>query len=117
MKVKINFYNYLKKGWFYNMIRGIVYGESTLSAKQQLKDIIFNYECLGIYIKRKRESLRSLEIEFENGDFWRALKATENCRGMSCNVAYIEHTIAKEVVWNVIKPTIKSLPFQAYEYF
>ena len=56
-------------------------------------------------------------VEFPNGDYWIAVKATEYSRGRACNIAYIDCEIDKDIVNCVIKPTIKSFPYQAYHYY
>ena len=101
-------------------MKGIVYGKTFKRAEIQLQKIIEDYEKMGMgpeNIYKIRKSVNNFSVEFLNGDYWIAVGASENSRGRACNIAYIDRDIDIEIVECIIKPTIKSLPYQAHRYF
>ena len=101
-------------------MRGIVYGKTFQRAEIQLQKIIDDYKKMGIEpesIYKIRKSINNFSVEFPNGDYWIAGRASENSRGRACNIAYIDRDIDIEIVECIIKPTIKSFPYQAYRYY
>ena len=52
--------------------------------------------------------------DFDNGDRWIVVKASECSRGQACNIAYIDRTINYDLIQKIIMPTIKAFPYQAY---
>ena len=101
-------------------MRGIVYGSTFEKAKTQLEKIIEDYQKIGIEINGRygfRVAHNSIQVDFINGDQWTAVRASENSRGRACNIAYIDHDIDPDIINCVIKPTIKSYPYQAHRYY
>ena len=101
-------------------MRGIVYGKTFEKAKTQLQEIIEDYKKMGIEpesIYKIRQSKNNFSVEFPNGDYWIAVGAATNARGMACNIAYIDQDIDDEIIYCIIMPTIKSFPYQAYRYY
>ena len=101
-------------------MRGIVYGKTFEQAEIQLQKIIEDYKKIGIEpasIYHIRKSKNNYSVEFPNGDYWIAVGASANSRGRTCNIAYIDRDIDIEIIECVIKPTIKSFPYQAYRYY
>ena len=101
-------------------MRGIVYGSTFEKAKTQLEKIIEDYKKIGIEPKEKyglRIAHNSMNVEFVNGDCWTAVTATESSRGRACNIAYIDRDIDQDLIDCVIRPTIKSYPYQAHRYY
>ena len=101
-------------------MRGIVYGSTFEKAKTQLEKIIEDYQKIGIEINGRRGfrvAHNSMDVVFINGDQWTAVRASENSRGRACNIAYIDRDIDIEIVECIIKPTIKSFPYQAHRYY
>lgn len=101
-------------------MRGIVFGKTFEQAEKQLQKIIEDYKKIGIEpasIYHIRKSKWDFSVEFPNGDYWKAVGAATNARGMACNIAYIDQNIDDETIACIIMPTIKSFPYQAYRYY
>ena len=101
-------------------MKGIVYGKTFEKAKIQLQEIIEDYKKIGIEPEtpyNNRLGLNNFSVEFPNGDYWIAVRASENSRGRACNIAYIDRDIEQELIECVIKPTIKSYPYQAHRFY
>lgn len=98
-------------------MKGIVYGNTFERADKQLEKIIKEYDLVNIQKLSERKNQRRHEIVYANGDYWEALSACESCRGKSCNIAYIDGTIEKNLIVNVVNPTIKAMPYRAYHYY
>lgn len=101
-------------------MRGIVYGSTFEKAKTQIEKIIEDYKKIGIEVSEShglRIAHNSIDVSFTNGDYWTAVRASESSRGRACNIAYIDHDIDPEIICCVIKPTIKSYPYQAHRYY
>lgn len=101
-------------------MRGIVYGSTFEKAKTQIEKIIEDYKKIGIEVSEShglRIAHNSIDVNFTNGDYWTAVRASESSRGRACNIAYIDHDIDPEIIYCVIKPTIKSYPYQAHRYY
>ena len=101
-------------------MRGIVYGKTFERAKCQLEKIIEDYKKMGIEpenIYKIRKSINNFSVEFPNGDYWIAVRASESSRGRACNIAYIDREIEPDIISCVIMPTIKSFPYQAHRFY
>ena len=120
MKVKINFYNSLKREFFYkggSAMKGTVWGSTFQIASNKLEEIIEQYITYRIPAKRVVKNKYNFWVEFENGDIWRACTAKESMRGVRTNVAYIDHMISPIFIDTVIKHCTTALPFQATHYY
>lgn len=98
-------------------IKGIVYGATVERSLEKLKEIEEAYNNIGIETINRKASTHNVYITFANGDYWYSCRASESSRGMACNVAYIDYNIPTEIVNTIIKPSIKSFPYRAYNYF
>ena len=98
-------------------MRGIVYGKTIERAEIQLEKIIEDYKRMSIEPETIHKIRNNFSVEFLNGDYWIAVGASDSARGRACNIAYIDRDIDIEIVECIIKPTIKSLPYQAYRYY
>lgn len=101
-------------------MQGIIYYRSNFdNAMLEMRNIISGYELMKINVddNQSRTSSDSAFIVFEDGDVWRVLKASHNARGYGCNVAIIERGISEDIMRNIIKPSIKFPPYQAYNYY
>lgn len=83
----------------------------------ELQRMIDNYIAMQHAITSQVISKNNSRVIFDNGDEWRVLTATENRRGIRCNIAYIDRTIDKHIVETVIQRTMVSMPYMAYKYF
>ena len=97
-------------------MRGIVYGKTFKRAETKLQEIIENYKKIGIEPNSIYKN-NYYSVEFPNRDDWIAVGASENSHGRTCNIAYIDRDIDIEIIERIIKPTIKSFPYQAYRYY
>jgi hypothetical protein len=57
------------------------------------------------------------ELTYDNGDYWKMVKATESARGNKCNISYIDNEIPFDIIHDIVKPCTKAGPYQAFKYF
>lgn len=99
-------------------MKGVVWGYTLYAARNKLEEIEQEYE---IYHKatpmRKIVNSHETLIEYDNGDCWRALRATESARGIRCNISYIDTRIDIDIVNTIIKPVTSCPPYHAFQYF
>lgn len=103
-------------------MKGIIwYYKNTKQAKELLKDMIKNYEQMGIKLGSShfacRESKHEMHVELDNGDIWKVLPVTEQRRGEKCNISYISRTIPKKIVRVLIMPCTMAYPYQGISYW
>ena len=98
-------------------MRGTVWGITRERARLKLWEIVEDYERMGIKPIRKVDSMSSSFVEFDNGDYWVAIKASENQRGRRSNISYIDYAIPEAIINTIIKPATIALPFQAIRYY
>lgn len=98
-------------------MKGIIYCNKIEAGLEQFKKIIEDYNAIGIKCEKPRISTNQAFVDFDNGDRWTVVKATDGARGYACNVAYIDRMINDDLVEKVIMPTIKAFPYQAYRYY
>lgn len=98
-------------------MKAIIYCQEINTSMNKLNKIMKNYERMNIKTAITRGSRNSAFIVFKNGDEWTVVIANDGSRGRACNIAYIDKNIDKEVVQTVIMPTIKALPYGAYNFY
>ena len=98
-------------------MRGAVWGATMQRARVKLQQIIEEYELIGIKLTKQVNSLSSAWAEFENGDIWKAVSASDSARGNKINVSYIDRAISEDIVNKIIKPCTIAHPFQAIHYY
>lgn len=98
-------------------MKGIIfYGSNIENAIQKLLEVRSEYERLKIN-SRQIIAKDYARVEFENGDVWKVCQASGASRGEGCNIAFIERYINEDVVRQIIMPTIKFMPYRAYNYY
>ena len=98
-------------------MKGAVWGATMERARLKLWKIVEDYEKIGIKPIKRVNSISSAWVEFDNGDYWKAIGAHDSARGNSINISYIDHAISEDVVNCIIKPCTKAYPFQAINYY
>lgn len=98
-------------------MKGVVWGATFERAQAMIEEIEENYTRIDAKLIQKRVSRNEISLQYDNGDFWRAVPALENKRGIRSNIAYIDLKINRNFVNEVIKPTIKAFPYQGVHYF
>ena len=98
-------------------MKGIVWGLDRPTCDRKLDTLIANYELYwDIKPKKIRQSKLEYEIEFENGDIWRAVVIAENARGRKCNISLVDERIPYEFM-PIIKSCTICPPFNAINYY
>lgn len=99
-------------------MKGIIYCKNIDTGIDKLNSIMKNYERINIETTNiKRIAKNSAFVVFKNGDEWSVAIANDGSRGRACNIAYIDKNIDEEVVQTIIMPTIKALPYRAYNFY
>lgn len=96
---------------------GIIWYKHKIKGTEQLIRLIENYARKGISVKSEVKIPNSRSIYFKNGDKWYLISATQSQRGRACNISLIDTEIDKKIIDTIIFPTIKSLPYRAYNYY
>ncbi len=94
-------------------VSGIIYCLYLEDGKQQLEKLIEDYQKVNLPVIYRN----NLTVIFLNQDRWDVVKANDNARGRSCNIAYIENGIDEDTVIDILEPTVRELPYQAIKYF
>ncbi len=95
-------------------MRGIIYCKSSsINGNEQLKEIVDRYNKAHIATKICHYKATGSYAEFENGDIWKVVRASDSARGQCCNIAYVERSIDYDTYRVIIRPTIKNLPYTA----
>ena len=93
-------------------IKGVVYYNSNLNnAINQLNQIEERYNHMEIATIHKHYSYYSTQIQFENGDVWRTIRANNNARGYRWNIAYIERSISYNMYHYIINSAANVFPY------
>lgn len=99
-------------------MKGIVWGETTTRANAKLQQIMDEYENYKIANLVSWKKLNNkTTIQYDNGDIWIALNASENSRGRRCNVSYIDTRIDPDIIQQIIIPCTTAAPYRAIQYF
>ena len=97
---------------------GIVWGKTKVRADNQLAQIVEDYNWQGIKpVKIIDSKYASNSVEFDNGDIWKAVSATDSARGNKCNISYIDKGIDIETIQTIIIPSTCRKPFYAFKFF
>lgn len=100
-------------------MRGVIWSyDRTGDGIEKLKYIRDRYMWSGVAPTREVYSRSNSWIEFENGDKWSLASASENCRGLRANIAWVDSRINEEFFHVVILPTLCSFNGpRYYEFF
>ena len=98
-------------------MKGLVWGSTSIIAKEKLTEIEARYKLLKIPIVKKRENRHSTEIIFGNGDIWKAIAAHESARGHRVNISYVDRKIDPEFVDVIIRHCPTALPYNSITYY
>ena len=96
---------------------GIVWGKTRERAYHQLSQIIEDYHFKGIKAIKSINSIVNCFVDFENGDRWKAVSASDSARGNKCNISYIDKGIDIETIQTIIEPSTCCPPYQAFKFF
>lgn len=99
-------------------MRGIIWAYLTDDANEKLLQIEEQYARMSIKpMKRIINKSVGSWILFDNGDMWKVVRASDNGRGYSANVSYIDRRISQEIINTIIKPATKAMPYQAFRFY
>ena len=98
-------------------MRGTVWGYNIERARSKFLDIVEQYKMIGIQPTKVVNSKYNVWAEFENGDRWNAVNASERQRGQKSSIAYIDTEIDKEIIDCIILPTTFAPPYNAIRYY
>lgn len=99
-------------------MRGIVWAYLTDDANEKLLEIEEQYARMDIKpVRRVMSRANGSWMQFDNGDVWKVVRASDSRRGNSVNVSYIDRRISQEVINTIIKPATKAMPYQAFRFY
>lgn len=99
-------------------MRGIIWAYLTDDANEKLLQIEEQYARMNIKpMKRIINKSAGSQILFDNGDMWKVVRASDNGRGYSTNISYIDRRISQEIINTIIKPATKAMPYQAFRFY
>ena len=98
-------------------MKGIIWGLDRSTRFEKLDTIIADYE---LYWKIKPKKIRrtelEYEVEFKNGDIWRAVVISECARGRKCNISLVDERIPYELI-PIIEGCTVCPPYHAINYY
>lgn len=94
-------------------MKGVIWGQTFESAKEQLDRIVSNYEKIGY----EKVCITKDQALFCNGDVWAIKSASNPTLGLRANIAYIDNRIDQQIIDEVIKPSLTLLPYTAIHYY
>jgi len=81
----------------------IVYGSTTEKAFNKLQELLDKMEKVNIKaVKKSSVENGQFSIELYNGDYYQAIRASDNARGYRWQYAYIGMDISKELLDHVV---------------
>lgn len=98
-------------------MKGLVWGHTFGIAIDKLHQIEENYNYIGIQSVKRRETRSDYSIEFDNGDYWRAVNAVDSKRACKANISYVDAQIDPDFVETIIRPSTHLPPYNAIRYF
>lgn len=98
-------------------MKGIIWGLTYERGCRQMDKLIDQYNRAGYSVIRSRKTNINYEVLFDNQDHWIVTRANENSRGRASNIAYVDSKISVDFYNNIIKFTLKCLPYTAVNYF
>ena len=84
-------------------------------ATEILTKIVEDYLRSGHFCIKDKQLSSERVVTFDNGDQWKIVYASEYQRGQKCNISYIQRSISKDIIDNIIKPCTIAPPFQGYK--
>lgn len=98
-------------------MKGAIYGKTIEAAKEQLKNIIYRYECCEIKPVMTFNLTNGSTVEFDNNDEWVAIQYPGfNTHAHRYNVIYIDHDISKDEQ-KLISACANLPPYSGINYF
>jgi hypothetical protein len=98
-------------------MKGIVWGVDRPACGSRLDTLITEYELFwNIKPKKIKQSQQTYEVEFENGDIWRAVVISECARGRKCNISLVDERIPYELI-PIIESCTTCPPYHAINYY
>ena len=98
-------------------MKGLVWGYTFKDGCKKMDEIKENYLKYQYNIVKEYKSEIRYEIEFDNGDIWRVIRASENSRGYKANLSYVDIRIDGDFVDMIILPCTCIGPWNAIKYF
>lgn len=98
-------------------MKGIVWGLDRPTCGGRLDTLITEYELYWkIKPRRIKQSQYSYEVEFENGDTWRAVVVGDSSRGRKCNISLVDERIPYDLL-PIIECATVCPPYSAITYY
>lgn len=99
-------------------MRGIIWAYLTDDANEKLLEIEEQYARIDVKpVRRVVSNTTGSWMQFDNGDIWKVVRASDSGRGNSANVSYIDRRISQEIINTIIKPATKAIPYQAFRFY
>lgn len=100
-------------------MKGIIwYAYDKEKALDKLKSIKETYiNASHIDVEKEIHSINDNYIIFNNGDYWRVIKATEASRGYRANLSYISKDIPQDIIHTIIRPITTAIPYCGFNYY
>ena len=90
----------------------IVYKNNSAQANEILERMVQDYQQMGIKcICHHRQKIGYSWAKFDNGDYWKVIRASDNARGHKCNIIYVERSIDWDVYQTIVMPMAINHPY------
>lgn len=98
-------------------MKGLVWGYTFEDGCKKMDEIKENYLRYRYNVVKEHKGQTRYEIEFDNGDHWKVVRASENSRGCKANLSYVDMRIDYDFVDTIIRHCTCAGPWNAIKYF
>ena len=96
---------------------GIIWYKTKQKGFMRLDELIEDYNKMNVDIQIMQNNISGVYIRFSNDDIWIVAPATDSSKARTSNIALIDNDIEQDIINKIIMPTLKSKPFQAYNFY
>ena len=98
-------------------MRGLVFGATKISAEQRMEQLIQDYKKYwNIEPEKIRKCRNEFSVVFKNGDYWQALRFSENQRGRRANVLILDRNLNMNEI-DLAKMALIEKPYGSVTYY
>lgn len=98
-------------------MRGLIFGKTLESAEYRMEKLIQDYELYWSIVPEKiRKCRNEFSVVFKNGDYWQAVRFSENQRGRRANVLILDRNLNMNEI-DLAKRALIEKPYGSVTYY
>ena len=98
-------------------MKGLVWGFTFEDGCKKLNEIKENYLRYHYTVTQEIKTKTTYSVTFDNGDCWRAVRASESSRGNKANLSYVDIRIQDQNILNMIHHCTIAGPWNAIKFY